>query len=170
MRSSSILTVAWQRVRAGLTRVLAATAAAALAYWLARLLFGQQQPIFAAITAIICLAPGIPSHFRQAVNLLIGVTIGIVIGELVFLLPETFGAYDIGELRVGVAIFCAMVIATAFGLPPVVPIQAGASALLVILMGPDAAGLARYLDVLLGTVVGVIFAVVFFRARLSFEP
>ena len=57
-----------------------------------------------------------------------------------------------------------MIIATIFGLPPAVPIQAGASALLVILMGPAAAGLARYLDVLLGVSIGLAFAVVFFRA------
>jgi uncharacterized membrane protein YgaE (UPF0421/DUF939 family) len=151
-------------VRAAFTRVLAATAAAALAYWLARVLLHQPQPIFAAITAIVCLAPGIPSHFRQAVNLLIGVTIGIVIGELVFLIP-----YDLGELRVAAAIFTAMVIASASGLPPVVPIQAGASALLVILMGPQSAGLARFLDVLVGTGIGVAFAVVFFRTRLNFR-
>lgn len=164
-----MLAAAFERLKAAFTRVLAATAAAALAYWLARLAFGQQQPIFAAITAIICLAPGIPSHFRQAVNMLVGVSIGIVIGELVFLLPESFGAYDVGVLRVGVALFAAMLIATTFGLPPVVPIQAGVSALLVILMGPQAAGLARYLDVLLGAAIGLIFAVVFFRARLSFR-
>lgn len=164
-----MLGAAFERVKAAFTRVLAATAAAALAYWLARILFHQPQPIFAAITAIICLAPGIPSHFRQAVNMLIGVSIGIIIGELVFLLPESLGPYDIGELRVAVAIFSAMLIATIFGLPPVVPIQAGASALLVILMGPHAAGLARYLDVLIGVAIGLTFAVVFFRARLSFE-
>ena len=160
---------AFERVKAAFTRVVAATAAAALAYWLARLVFGQPQPIFAAITAIICLAPGIPSHFRQAVNMLIGVTVGIVIGELVFLLPESFGSYDVGALRVGVALFSAMIVASIFGLPPVVPIQAGVSALLVILMGPHAAGLARYLDVLLGVAIGLTFAVVFFRARLSFR-
>jgi uncharacterized membrane protein YgaE (UPF0421/DUF939 family) len=164
-----VLSAAFERVKAAFTRVLAATLAAAMAYGAARLLLHQPQPIFAAITAIICLAPGIPSHFRQAVNLLIGVSIGIVIGELVFLLPESLGPYDVGELRVGVAIFAAMLIATAFGLPPVVPIQAGASALLVILMGPKAAGLARFLDVLIGAATGLVFAVIFFRARLSYR-
>lgn len=72
-------------------------------------------------------------------------------------------------MRVAAAIFAAMLVATAFGLPPVVPIQAGVSALLVILRGPHAAGLARYLDVLLGTAIGLAFAVVFFRARLNFK-
>jgi uncharacterized membrane protein YgaE (UPF0421/DUF939 family) len=97
------------------------------------------------------------------------VTIGIVIGELVFLLPPNLGPYGIGELRVAVAIFAAMVIATALGLPAVAPIQAGSSALLVILMGPEAAGLSRYLDVLLGTAIGLAFAFGFFHTRLRFR-
>lgn len=160
---------AFERLRAAFTRVLAATAAAALAYWLGRVVLHQPQPIFAAITAIICLAPGIPSHFRQAINLLIGVSIGIAVGELVFHLPESLGPHDLGELRVGVAIFAAMLVGAAFGQTPTVPIQAGVSALLVILMGPRAAGLPRYLDVLLGSVIGLTFAVVFFRARLNFK-
>jgi uncharacterized membrane protein YgaE (UPF0421/DUF939 family) len=164
-----VLVAAFDRLKAAFTRVLAATAAAALAYWLARVMLNQPQPIFAAITAIICLAPGIPSHFRQAVNLLVGVSIGIIVGELVFLLPESLGAYDIGELRVAVAIFAAMLVGAAFGQTPTVPIQAGVSALLVILMGPHAAGLPRYLDVLLGGTIGLVFAIVFFRARLSFK-
>lgn len=160
---------AFERVKAAFTRILAATVAAAVSYWLAHVLLGQPQPIFAAITAIICLAPGIPSHFRQGVTMLIGVTIGIAVGELVFLLPESIGPQEIGELRVGVAVFAAMLIAAAFGLPPAGPIQAGTSALLVILMGPSAAGLPRYLDVLLGVTIGIAFAVIFFRARLSFR-
>jgi uncharacterized membrane protein YgaE (UPF0421/DUF939 family) len=164
-----VLKAAFQRAKAAFTRVLAAAVAASLAYFLARTLLGQPQPIFAAITAIICLAPGIPSHFRQAVNLLIGVTIGILVGELVFLLPESVLPYETGEIRVAVALFAAMLLATSLGLTPVVPIQAGASALLVILMGPQSAGLARYLDVLLGIAIGLAFAVVFFRARLTYK-
>ena len=57
----------------------------------------------------------------------------------------------------------------AFGQTPTVPIQAGVSALLVILMGPQAAGLPRYLDVLVGGMIGLAFAIVFFRARLNFK-
>lgn len=164
-----MLAAAFGRVKDALTRVIAAAMAAALSYWLAQMLFGQHQPIFAAITCIICLATNMPGHFRQAISMLIGVTIGIVIGELVFLLPPSLGPYGIGELRVAVAIFSAMLIATAFGLPPVVPIQAGSSALLVILMGPQAAGLARYLDVLLGTAIGLAIAFAFFHTRLRFK-
>ena len=151
-----------ERVRAAFTRVLASALAAAIAFWLAKQLLGQEQPIFAAITAIICLAPGIANHFRQSLNLLVGVSIGIVVGELIFLVP-----IDLGELRLALAVFAAMLLASALGTAPVVPIQAGASALLVILMGPHYAGLSRFLDVVIGVATGLTFAVVFFRARLS---
>ncbi len=152
------------RVKGAFTRVVASTIAAAIAYWLARHLLGQPQPIFAAIAAIVCLAPGILNHFRQSANLLIGLSIGILVGELIFRIP-----YDPGEFRVAVAVFMAMVIATALATAPIVPIQAGASALLVILMGPQNAGLARFLDVILGASTGILFAVVFFRDRLNFR-
>ncbi|MBL0371296.1 FUSC family protein [Rhizobium sp. KVB221] len=150
------------RLKAAFTRVVASAVAAALAYWLARALLGQPRPIFAAITAIICLAPGILNHFRQSVNLLIGVTIGIVMGELVFLIPQ-----EIGELRIAIAVFVAMFLGSALSPLPVVPIQAGVSALLVILMGPQTAGVPRFLDVIIGIVVGLTIAVVFFRSRLK---
>ncbi|MDB5525629.1 MAG: hypothetical protein JWM58_3392 [Rhizobium sp.] len=159
-----LLAAAIERVKSAFTRVLAAAVAAALAYWLARMLLGQQQPIFAAITAIICLAPGIPSHFKQCINLLVGVSIGIVVGELVFLIP-----YELGEIAFAIATLVAMLFASSPGMAPVVPIQAGASALLVVLMGPQYAGLIRFLDVLIGVTTGLVFAVVFFRARLNFR-
>ena len=41
--------------------------AAGIAWWLGLLVFGgEHTPLFAAITAIVCLAPGLPSHSKQA--------------------------------------------------------------------------------------------------------
>jgi len=50
-----------------------------------------------------------------------------------------------------------MMLASSFGLGAVVPIQAGVSALLVIVLGPETAGYARLLDVLIGAAVGLVF-------------
>lgn len=47
-----------------------------------------------------------------------------------------------------------MILATMFGLPAVVPIQAGASAMLVLLMGPQVAGFVRFVDVIVGVATG----------------
>lgn len=131
-------------------RALVASFAAILAWKLAETLFGHQQPLFAAITALVCLSPGLPSRGRQAVGMLLGVSIGILVGELALQLP----AFSL-LLRMAIASFFAVVIATSFGWPPVVPIQAGVSSILVIALGPGAGGQVRMLDVLIGAGIGL---------------
>ncbi len=155
-----MLKAGFDRARAAFGHSLAAAVAAALAYWVAKSFFGHPQPVFAAITALICLAPGIPDHIRQGINLLIGVTTGLVIGELALFVP-----YELGEIRLAVATFLAILVASSYGAPPVVPIQAGASALLVLLLGPQNAGFVRLVDVLVGAATGMAFALLFFRRR-----
>lgn len=145
------------RLRGALTDALAATVASAVAWELSRALFGHPHPVFAAVTAIICLAPGLPNHGRQAVGVILGVVTGVLVGEAALLLPDT-----IPTLRVGVATFGAIMIATAYGQPAVVPIQAGVSAMLVLAMGPDFAGTVRLLDVACGTTVGLLFSQILF--------
>lgn len=146
-----------RRLREALPDALAATAAAAVAWWLAHVLFGHPRPVFAAVTAIVCLAPGLPNHGRQAVGLVLGVTTGILVGEAALLLPDA-----LPTLRISLAGFVAIMIASAFGLQAVVPIQAGVSALLVLALGAESAGLVRMLDVVCGTAVGLLFSQVLF--------
>jgi uncharacterized membrane protein YgaE (UPF0421/DUF939 family) len=145
------------RLRAALPDAAAATVAAALSWLLARELFGHPQPLFAAIAAIVCLAPGLPNHGRQAVGLVLGVATGIAVGEAALLVPDTSPA-----LRLSLATFVAIMIASSYGLLPVVPIQAGVSALLVLALGPETAGTVRMLDVACGTAVGLLFSQVLF--------
>ncbi|MCD9028373.1 FUSC family protein [Luteimonas sp. BDR2-5] len=132
---------------------LAAAVAAAIAWMLAQHLFGHPRPLFAAITAIVCLSPGLPSHGRQGIGVLVGVATGIVIGELTLLLPG-----DIVLLRISLAALLSMLVASTYGFAPVVPIQAGVSAVLVIAFGPATAGSARMLDVAAGAGVGLLFS------------
>jgi uncharacterized membrane protein YgaE (UPF0421/DUF939 family) len=86
--------------------VLASALGAALAWVLAERLLGHPQPIFAPISAIICLSPGLPSHTKQTIGLLLGVASGIVIGELALALPDTLPL-----LRLTLAAFVAMLAA-----------------------------------------------------------
>ncbi|MDS7596715.1 FUSC family protein [Agrobacterium tumefaciens] len=148
------------RVRAAFFRAMAAAIAAAFAFWVAHEFLGHPQPVFAAIAALICLAPGVSDHLKQALGLMLGVTLGIVVGELTLLVP-----HDYGEVRMAVATFASMMLASLFGLSAVVPIQAGASAMLVLLLGPQNAGLVRFLDVSVGALVGVAVTLLFFRPR-----
>jgi uncharacterized membrane protein YgaE (UPF0421/DUF939 family) len=133
--------------------VLASALGAALSWFLAQRLFGHQQPIFAAISAIVCLSPGLPSHTKQTVGLLLGVATGIVVGELSLALLD-----DIPLLRITLAAFFAMFVATSYGQAAVVPIQAGVSAILVVAFGPAMTGSVRMIDVAVGAAVGLSFS------------
>jgi len=132
---------------------LASAIAAALAWILAKHLFGHVHPVFAAISAIVCLAPGLPSHGKQAVGLMVGVATGIIIGEAALWLPDGYPL-----LRIGFATFSAIAIAALYGLGAVVPIQAGVSAVLMLAVGPESAGVVRMLDVVVGAGVGLMFS------------
>lgn len=133
---------------------LASSVALAISWIIAQKIFGHEKPLFAAITSVICLAPGIPSHVRQAGAIILGVATGIIVGELVLLTISE----DFTILRFIVASFLAMTIAALYGLRVVVTIQAGVSAMLVMAMGPITAGPQRMIDVLIGASVGLLFS------------
>jgi uncharacterized membrane protein YgaE (UPF0421/DUF939 family) len=138
----------------GAWRDAASSAAAAVLAWLlATWLFGHPHPVFAAVAAIVCLAPGQPDHGKQALIQILGVATGILVGELALLLP-----HENPLLRVSLAAFFAILVASCYGLSAAVPIQAGSSAVLVLALGPAAAGTVRLLDVAAGTAVGLLFS------------
>jgi uncharacterized membrane protein YgaE (UPF0421/DUF939 family) len=147
-----------ERERHALLEVGTSAIAAGLAWLLATRLLGHPQPLFAAISAIVCLAPGLPSHRLQAVSLLIGVATGMVVGEVMLYVPQHSTA-----LGLVAATFVAMAFASAFGLGAVVPIQAGVSAILVLAQGPQLGGVVRMLDVLIGAGLGLFFSQVILR-------
>lgn len=137
----------------GLKDASACAAAAGIAWFAAQLLFGHPTPVFAAVSAIVCLSPGLPNHIREAAGLMTGVAVGIVVGELALLAPDTLPV-----LRMVAATFFSILIASVFGAPPVVPVQAGMSAILVLAIGSDTAGVVRLMDVVLGAMSGLFFS------------
>lgn len=152
MTTPGALTGWLARLRGAAPRALVCAVAATAAYAASHWLLGHPQPVFAAIVALVCLSPGVADHLRQSLLVLTGVTIGIAVGEAALFLPG-----DVWELRLGLSIFLATWIGASLGTSPVMSIQAGASALLVQLLGPEYAGLTRLLDVLVGLAVGLPF-------------
>ncbi|GAO70145.1 MULTISPECIES: FUSC family protein [Comamonas] len=161
MRWSTPFMLAWRRAkttfpsraRLALRDAIAAALASMLAWVIAQQLWGHPKPAFAVVTAVICLAPGLPSHLKQARSLLIGCTLGIVIGDLLWQLPEQHLL-----LRMSLGAFLSILLGAIIGPAPVVPIQAGVSVILVLVLGPSMAGGARLLDVTVGAAVGLIFS------------
>lgn len=139
----------YDRWRSAWREIAAATIAALLAWGVAQKLFGHPHPIFAAVIAIVSLGPGIASHQKQAWGLVLGVATGILVGEMALFIPNSVAAMGIG-------VFVAMMIASSFGIGPVVPIQAGVSLLLVLTLGAETAGYVRMVDVVIGAVIGLI--------------
>ena len=143
------------RARAAAGDALACAVAVALSWLLARWLAGHERPMFAVVTCVICLAPGLPNHGRQAISMLMGVLTGIVIGELSLLVPIGMHDYGPAALRLAVVSFLAIVGGALWAQGPVTAIQSGVSALMVLTMGPVAAGPERLIDVGIGTAVGL---------------
>lgn len=149
----SIVNILVQRASLAWRDAIGSGIAMVIAWVLPQWLFGHEHPMFATVTAIVCLAPGLPNHFRQTVGMLIGVATGIVIGEVVFFLPD-----DYFLLRLVSAATAAVFIPALYGLAPVVAIQSGVSAVLVLVLGAHDAGPARMLDVMVGAGVGLLFS------------
>ncbi len=160
MASTPIMNTLASRFDLAWRDAAASAVAAGIAWLLSVWLFGHPHPVFAAVTAIVCLSPGLPSHGRQAVGLMLGVATGILIGEVaLILLPEGLLVPEgLSLLRLTLATFFSILVAAAFGQAPVVAIQSGVSAVLVLALGPHSAGLVRLEDVAVGVVVGLVFS------------
>ncbi|MBH9994881.1 MULTISPECIES: aromatic acid exporter family protein [Bartonella] len=148
---------ALNQVRLSWKDALCAGLAAGLAWFISVHFLDHEHPIYAAMTALICLAPGVPSHGRQAIYVLIGVLTGVAVGELTLLLPPMPT-----EVRIVIVGFAGMTIASAYSIVPAIIIQAGISAVMVFALGADVAGWTRAIDVAVGTSIGLIFSQILF--------
>ena len=148
---------ALSQVRLSWKDALCAGLAAGLAWFISVHFLDHEHPIYAAMTALICLAPGVPSHGRQAIYVLIGVLTGVAVGELTLLLPPMPT-----EVRIAIVGFAGMTIASAYSIVPAIIIQAGISAVMVFALGADVAGWTRAIDVAVGTSIGLIFSQILF--------
>lgn len=125
--------------------ILQSSVAAALAWLFATELIGHQQPFFAPISAVITLGLTVGQRRRRAVELAIGVSVGIAIADLLV------AGIGTGTWQVGVVTALAMVAATLVGGGPLLASQAAASAVLVAtLQPPEGFDFSRSLDALVG--------------------
>ena len=85
-RSRSGVSAGLARVRGGLALALQAGVAAGLAWYVAHDLIGRPAPFFAPIAAVITLASSVGQRLRRTTELVIGVAIGIGVGDSLILL------------------------------------------------------------------------------------
>ena len=136
--------------------LLQGTAAATLAWVIARYGLDHQQPFFAPVAAVIALNASLGERGVNAVRLLQGVVTGIVAGELVLNLIGS------GWAALGLATFAATAVARATGGARIVIAQAAVGAILIVAIGDAEAGPARLIDALVGASVALIFSQLLF--------
>jgi uncharacterized membrane protein YgaE (UPF0421/DUF939 family) len=139
------------RVRASLVVAVQAGIAAGIAWYLAHDVIGHTAPFFAPISAVIVLGVSIGQRLRRAVELVLGVALGIGVGDILIYFIGT-GGWEIA-LVVVLAILAAVFVggsATLIG-------QCASSSVLVATLAPPTGGIyySRFVDALVGGLVGV---------------
>ena len=150
-RSRSGATASLARVRGGLALALQSGVAAGLAWFIAHNVIGRPTPFFAPIAAVITLASSVGQRLRRTTELVIGVAIGIGIGDSLILVIGS------GPWQIGLVVVLAILVATAVGGGTPLVVQSASSAVLVATL-TAATGLpwSRFFDALVGGTVGLI--------------
>ncbi|WP_170177707.1 FUSC family protein [Thermomonospora umbrina] len=147
------------RVRVDAWPVLQSTAAATLAWLIATTVIGNAQPFFAPIAAVVALNVARGGRGSNAVRLLTGTGVGIVVAEIALWI----GSVDTWTLAI--ATFTAMSIAVLIDGTRIVIAQAAGSAILTVAVGSPDAGFARLMDALVGAGVALVFSQILFPAE-----
>lgn len=144
----------WDRLRSGILRlrseslqILQTGVAACVAWFLAVLLLGLEEPTFAPIAAVISLGLAIGERGRRVVELTLGVAFGVVIADF---LVSVIG---IGAVQGGILVVLAMTAAVFFGRGDLGVNEAAISAMiLMITFGPVGTIFPpeRFLEALIG--------------------
>jgi uncharacterized membrane protein YgaE (UPF0421/DUF939 family) len=140
------------RLRLMALPVLQCSVAAAIAWLVATEIFAHSRPFFAPIAVVICIGVGFgQQRLRRVVELVLGVSVGIGVGDLLIL---QIGS---GWWQIALVLGLAMTISVLLGGGTLVTLQAGSSAILVATLLPpgDTAGVDRMLDALIGGVLGL---------------
>jgi uncharacterized membrane protein YgaE (UPF0421/DUF939 family) len=140
-----------ERIIATARPILQTSVAAALAWLIATEVVGHTTPFFAPISAVITLGLTVGQRRRRAVELAIGVSVGIAIADLLV------AGIGTGTWQVGVVTGLAMLAATLVGGGTLLASQAGASAVLVAtLQPPEGFDFTRSLDALVGSATALV--------------
>jgi uncharacterized membrane protein YgaE (UPF0421/DUF939 family) len=149
----------WQRARSRLElpvvgRIAQSALAAGAAWEIALQIPGHGKPFFAPIAAVIALGAERGRRGRQAIEVMLGVTLGILIGAAIVAMA------GVGAWQLVLATAVVLVVATAAATPPVVRGQAAASAILVVALHQPGSNLAlqRLIDALVGGGIAIVLA------------
>ncbi|MFD0788466.1 aromatic acid exporter family protein, partial [Micromonospora azadirachtae] len=139
------------RVRASGGLALQAGLAAGISWLVADGLLHIPQPIFAPISAVIALAASVGQRLRRTVELIVGVAVGVLIGDALIYLVGT------GAWQLGLIVVLSIVAAVLLGGGPAVMVQSAATAVLIGTLSPAVQNLEfpRFVAALIGGAVSL---------------
>ncbi|MEN3307240.1 MAG: hypothetical protein V7603_3442 [Micromonosporaceae bacterium] len=151
-RSRTTLSGRVRRVRASLQYAVQGGAAAGISWYVAHDLVGHRTPFFAPISAVIVLGVSAGQRLRRAIELVLGVALGILVGDALFYFIGT------GPWQIALGVVLAVTAAVFLGGSAMLINQAGSSAVLVATLATPAHGIyyTRFLDALIGGATGVV--------------
>ncbi len=141
-----------RRVRKRWLAILQAAVGAGLAYWVAQAVFGHAAPFFAPITVVIILGLSGGDRIRRAVELAMGCTIGVGLGDLLVLYLGP------GSWQISAIVAISLVVASFASKSPLVSNQVAIGAILIATIMPPGTSLSyeRMVDALVGGLIGVL--------------
>ncbi len=151
------------RVRGSLWAAVQAALAAALAWYVAHRVLGHPQPFFAPIAAAVAMSTNYFGRSRRAVQMIVGVLLGIGVAEV---LSSLFGT---STVALGATVLLTMLVALAVGGGFVgegmmFVNQAAASAILVVALRRHGTGAERAVDAVVGGGSALLVGVILFPA------
>ncbi|MDO5633885.1 MAG: FUSC family protein [Micrococcus sp.] len=135
----------WARARSSVAHAGLMAAAAVGAYWVAEAILGHEAPLFAATALLIALGFQREPQIRRVLEVSIGCTLGILIGDLLML------SLGRGMWQAAIVLFVSVMIARFLDPGPIFATQMSLQAVLVVLLPASADGpFSRSLDALVG--------------------
>lgn len=139
------------RVRSAVIPAATSALAAVFAFWFASTVFGHKDPLFAATAAIICLGFGRDPQIRKVLEIWVGCTLGILVGDLIL---NMLGQ---GMISAPIVVFVSIIIARFLHSGVIFTTQMAIQSVLVVLLPlPDGGPFTRSIDAFVGGVIAIV--------------
>lgn len=140
----------WSR----LPLIVQAAFGAAAAWFVAHDLLNHPMPFFAPVTAMICLGLNYGNRVRRALELMVGVAIGVLVGDV---FVHYFG---VGLWQIAAVCLVAMSLAVLAGAGQLLMLQAGTQGVIVAtLITSDGQAFGRWIDAVVGGAIAVLITI-----------
>lgn len=138
-----------QALRRAAYGIVQMAVAAGLSWWVAHDLVGHTSTYFAPVasTIVLSIAPG--ERSRRAVEMVIGVAVGIAVADVII------RAIGTGAIQIGLIVLLSVTVAVLLGAGPLIVTQAASTAVLVAALPVPETAPTRFLDALIGGFIGL---------------